>query len=185
MNRFALVVAVSLCMLPTACWLLNSSDRPQTVAAARVLNEPLTIAASTSGGNATTGRWYLSVNSAGKAELTIDATPDRVRREFSISEEQMAALRELLVSERFFELQDAYGELVPDGGIDAITVTIGDESRTVRIHYLMNWIEDRKHRLREPARALRVLLLIRGWFDDPGAADSREHHRMVIEAAEA
>jgi hypothetical protein len=86
------------------------------------------------------------------------------------------------VRERFFELQNDYGEIVPDGGTQAITITIGASSKTVRLNYLMNWVNQEPAKLREPARAIRVGVLIRDWFDDSDAVDSREYDQKVLDA---
>jgi hypothetical protein len=47
----------------------------------------------------------------------------------------------------------------------------------------MNWVQGDKGKLREACHAIRVGLLIRGWFDDAGAVDLREFDKRVLEAA--
>jgi hypothetical protein len=134
------------------------------------------------GGGLTSGDWNLSVNSAGQAQLTVFSQPADKSVEFSVSPEKLNELRELLVRERFFELQNDYGEIVPDGGTQAITITIGASSKTVRLNYLMNWVTQEPAKLREPARAIRIGVLIRDWFDDSDAVDSRGYDQKVLDA---
>ena len=163
-----------------------SADKEQRVDVTyQVQEDPLTIAVSTVGRFAKGYSWHLSVNSSGKAELTIDTFPERTRREFQIPAERLEALRKLLLQEQFFELKDEYGQIVPDGSTDTITVIAGEEVKTVKLQFLMNWANHEKSKVREPARAVRVLLLIREWFDDPNAVDLRRYDRMVVEAAES
>jgi hypothetical protein len=154
------------------------------VAAAESGDEPLTLAVSCVGRFAKGRPWYLSVNSAGKAELTIDTPGGPVRRQFDVPKERLAALRKALADEAFFDLADEYGQHVPDGGVQTLTVTLGGRTRSVKVRYLMNWVTaNEKAKLREPSRAVRLLVLVRGWFDAPEAADLRPYERKVLEAA--
>ncbi len=145
---------------------------------------PLTISVSTGGRFSSGSSWYLSVNSVGQAELTIDTFPDRTSKRFQVSQEQLAEFRNALTAERFFELGGEYGQKVPDGSESAVTVTAGRHANTVRIHFLMNWIAADKAKLREPSRAVRLLVLVRGWFDSTEAVDLRPFDRKVLDEAE-
>jgi hypothetical protein len=149
----------------------------------KIRQAPLTVSMSTIGDFAEGNSWYLSVSSAGQAHLVIDTFPQRTTRLFTVSDQQLSALREALINERFFELADEYGEQVPDGSTCSLTVTVGDVTKSVEIHFLMNWIHRDKAKLREPSRAVRVGLLVRGWFDDAEAVDLRRYDHMVLEAA--
>ena len=40
-----------------------------------------------------------------------------------------------------------------------------------------------KAKLREPSRAVRLLVMVRGWFDEAEAVDEREYDKMVLDAA--
>lgn len=95
----------------------------------------------------------------------------------------MAEFRRSLVEERFFELRGEYGEIVPDGGIQTLTVTAGRHTNTVKIHFLGNWVLTDKAKLREPSRAVRLLVLLRGWFKEPEAADGRDYYRRFLDPA--
>lgn len=91
-------------------------------------------------------------------------------------------LRKALQKERFFDLGDSYGELAVDSGTTTIQVTAGDFTKTIELHSLVNWIPTEPARLREPSRAVRVLEIIRAWFNAPEAVDSRKYDQMVIGA---
>ena len=165
-------------------WVLQASGNDGAPAVRhKVRTAPLTLAASCEGRFSRGESWRLSVNSSGQAEITISTHPRPTRRQFQIPAPQWAALRKSLEDERFFELADAYGEQVPDGSTTTLTVTAGEMTKTVRLRYLMNYVRNEKAKLREPARALRVQMLIRGWFTDAEAVDLRPNERRVIEAA--
>jgi hypothetical protein len=145
---------------------------------------PISVIASTTGRFGTGHSWHLSVNSAGRAHLTIYTYPKPQSREFDISAEQIRQLAEVLENERFFTLQADYGERVPDGSTVTITIVKGDDTRTVSIHFLMNWVRHTPSKLKEPARALRVFRVVRGWFDDQDAVNLKKYDDLVIEAAD-
>jgi hypothetical protein len=52
------------------------------------------------------------------------------------------------------------------------------------LRFLMNWVHYDVAKLEEPARAIRVLNVIRGWFDDAEAVDLRKYDRMVLDAVD-
>ena len=107
-------------------------------------------------------------------------SPSRFRRL------QLEELRGLLVSEQFFTLNEDYGQLVPDGGTQSLTITVGDRTHTVRIHFLGNCVAAHDiSKLQEPARALRVWKLIRSWFSHPQAASSLPYYQRVLDAVKA
>jgi hypothetical protein len=163
--------------------LLASGGNGAPAVTHKVRSAPLTVAASCEGRFSKGHSWRLSVNSSGQAEVTISTYPRPTRRQFQIPAPEWAAFRQALEEERFFELADAYGEQVPDGSTSTLTVTAGDVTKTVRLRYLMNYVRNDNAKLREPARALRVQMLIRGWFADAEAVDLRPYDRRVIEAA--
>jgi hypothetical protein len=143
---------------------------------------PLSIAVSTVGDFAMGESWYLSVDSTGQAELTISTLPEKTRRRFEISDAQLAELVAALEKERFFDLKDDYGDLVPDGSTETVTIVRGDQAKTVRVHFLMNWVHSDQAKLREPSRAVRILMLIRSWFNDAEAVDLTRYDQMVLNA---
>jgi hypothetical protein len=143
---------------------------------AQVQHGPLTISASETG-STTTGSWRLRVDPAGKASLKIDAVPSAKTRQFVVSQAQLDELRKALARERFFELADAYGQPVVDGSTTTLQISAGDVSQTVELRSLMNRAGD------DPSRAVRVLQIIRGWFNDPEAAGMREYDRRALVAA--
>jgi hypothetical protein len=152
-------------------------------------DSPISVIASTRGAFPAfaggTRSWHLSVNSAGRAHLTIYTFPKRQTREFNVRPEQIDKLAEVLEKEQFFGLKPDYGEQdVADASFDTITIVRGDIARTVRIHYLMNWVYNDPSKLKEPARAVRVFQVVRGWFDDKDAVDLRKYEDMVLKAAD-
>ena len=169
-----------------AAVLPGDADEPRkpAVTAAQLEDAPLTIAVSTVGRFAKGHSWHLSVNSAGQAELTIDTVPERTRKRFQVSKEHLAEFRKALAEERFFELKGEYGQLVPDSSEQSVTVAAGRHANTVKVHFLMNWVAGKdKAKLQEPSRAMRLLVLVLGWFDEAQAVDLREYDRRVLDAA--
>jgi hypothetical protein len=148
--------------------------------ASDIATKPITIVAREE--SASRYPWSFRVNSNGKAELGIGFDFER-KRPFTVSDEHLQELRKLLIRERFFELGDEYGERVLDGSEDILTITMGQSTKTVRIGFLMNWVSSERAKLREPARAIRVWMLVRGWFSDPDVADLRKYDQMVLDAA--
>lgn len=146
-------------------------------------DSPLTLQASTVGRFGQGHSWHLNVDSAGQAELKIETYPVIVKR-FQITAEQMAEFRKALTDERFFELGPEYGDLVVDGSVDSLSVSTGPHTHTVKVHFLMNWVHSDRAKLREPSRAVRLLVMIRGWFDEPEAVDLRKYDKMVLDAAQ-
>jgi hypothetical protein len=149
---------------------------------AQVAKGPLTISASQTG-STTTGSWRLRVDRTGKAFLKIDAVPSAKTRQFVVSQSQLDELRQALLRERFFELADSYGQLVPDGSRTTLQISAGDVSQTVELRFFGNWAKNEPEKLQEPSRAVRVLQIIRGWFNDPEAAGMREYDRRALVAA--
>jgi hypothetical protein len=127
--------------------------------------------------------WYLSVNSAVQAELTLRGRT-RTRRVFDVPKIQLEAFRKALNEENFFDLGEHQGGQVVDGSTQSLTVTIGDRSWTVKVHYLANLLQEAsdKGRLREPARAVRLMVIIRSWFADAGAHDHTAYNQRVLDA---
>jgi len=126
--------------------------------------------------------WTLEMGADRNAKLTIHAFPDKIRRSFHVTQEQIDELATVLVAERYFELNNAYGELVPDGGSQTIMVTLGEQSNTVELNYFMNWANYEPERLPEPARGVSVWMHIRQWFDDAEAVNLKRYDQMVVDA---
>jgi hypothetical protein len=150
------------------------------IAKAHLEYGPITLAANCVGNFARGRSWYLSVNSAGQAELTISG---RDPIQFHVPQDQWKAFRSALSEQRFFELAEEYGEVVPDSSSQALTVIAGDVTKTVRVRFLMNWVQGDRAKLVEPARAVRLLMAVRGWIPDAEAADLRPYDQRVLDAA--
>ncbi len=155
----------------------------QSVQTADGSDEPMTVAASCVGRFAKGRSWYLSVNSAGEAELTILTRPEPTRRRFVVPRQQLTDLRKAINEERFFGLGDEFGERVADSSKTTVTIVVGERAKSVRLRYLMNWVHGDHAKLREPSRAVRISAMIRSWFDDAEAVDLRRYDRMVLDAA--
>ena len=145
---------------------------------------PMTISLSEWGDFSTGHSWNLSVNAAGDAVLTVHTSPANTTKLFQVSEAQLTELRNLLIRERFFRLADGYGEQVLDGSTSTITIALGEFAKTVHIQYLMDWVHSEPEKLREPARAVRVEMLIRSWFQHPNAVDSTQYNQRVLDTVE-
>jgi hypothetical protein len=142
---------------------------------------PMTISASNVGRFSHRYSWYLSVNSAGHAKLTIATMPQKTILEFNVKSKDLLTLRDEIATQKFFDLQNQYGELVPDGSASTITITIGQTTKTVRLDYIKNATQKgNKNALHEIQRAIRVSQIIRGWFDDPRAFDSRPYEIELL-----
>jgi hypothetical protein len=172
--------------------LIVGSVRAQSTRPAKVRSKPtqyqiehgpLSISASEIGMFSKGDSWELQVRPNGKA--TLDIFFGKKKREFEISKTQLDELRKALVKERFFDLADEYGQLVADGSTTTVTVSVDGKTKTVALKFLMNWVHDHDAaaKLQEPSRAIRVLNVIRGWFNDPDAVDLRKYDRMVLDAA--
>jgi hypothetical protein len=153
-------------------------------ASAKAADEsPLTVAVSNVGNFAKGGPWYLSVNSAGKAELTIEpgiGQPKRIQRQFDVTQDQLAEFRKALDREKFFDLAEEYGQRVPDGSIQTLTVVRGGRAKSIKLQFLMNWVvANDKEKLRDPSRAIRLLVLISGWINDSEINDPKFYQRVL------
>ena len=146
---------------------------------------PLTLSACVTGDFGTKSTWYLSTNSAGEVEVTMIGVEGESSRRFVVTNRRMRLFREQLISERFFDLDSEYGEMVPDGGTEVISVVVGDISHSVTLHYYMDWVnQNSQAKLREPARALRIMQEIRRWFNDKAAVNLSRYRNAAISVAE-
>ena len=171
-------ISIVLLMLLPSC-----AEKEDDAIDPKGLTGPITAALTTEGRFANGRSWQLTVNADRTANLNIDSYPASASRTFAVTEAQIEELRSLLIDERFFELNEEYGQIVPDGSTRTITITCGERSHTVQLHFLMNWVRGDTSRLREPARAVRVWRHIRRWFDDAEAVDLERYDQMVLDAA--
>ncbi len=145
---------------------------------------PITIAMSEVGDFQSGHTWYLSVNSSGDAVVEIRKPGESVKQPYQATTQQVTSLRELLIAEKFFDFDDDYGDKVPDGSTQTLTIAVGDYEKTVRVHFLMNWVNQFGNRgpLLEAARALRVWLAARNWFQHADAVDTRSYDQRILNA---
>lgn len=125
--------------------------------------------------------WYLSVNSAGAAELTIPDGSGLKHRSFVVARQKLAELAEALDRERFFDLDRDYGQFVPEGTTNSITVVKGNQANTVRLHFLGNWALSDQSKLVEPGRAIRIRMIVSSWFDDAETLHNREYYQKILD----
>ena len=182
MKVIVAAVLVGICSLLVVVGQRTAGEQKRSGAAYQIEHDPLTLAVSNVGRE----HWHVSVNSAGKGELTVtlDVAAQRRQVELAVAKDEFDALRQLLLSERFFDLADTYGYEVPDHGTTTLTVIAGDELKTVQIHYVNELIKDDKRTFRELARALRVLELLYSWCDDPITTRAQESLQDVIALAQ-
>lgn len=173
--------AIAVCLVLS---LVGSSTSGQTTETITRHVTPLTIAASTVGRFSKGASWFLSVNSAGQAELEIWSSMHTARKQrtLQITQGQIQELEQAIEREKFFDMAPIQGQAVPDGSWSTLTIVRGDRAHTVRIGYLMNWVHSDQEKLREPARAVRVFRVIRSWFNDPEAVDGSKYDQMVLDA---
>lgn len=142
---------------------------------------PITVSASEVGRFAKGKSWYLSVNSAGQATVTVDGDLKHARQ-LMVTPEQVAGIRQAAQFLDFFMLDGDYGEFEPFGNVRTISITIGRFTNTVRIHSLKNVdLSDR-------TALLRLMPVINFWnkvrelIPFPEAADSRPDDQILSNA---
>ena len=125
--------------------------------------------------------WSLIVNADGSASITMNTHPTPKIRHFKVPTKELDTFREVAAAQRFFDLGAEYGSHVPDSGKRAITVHIGQKSKTVRLLFLSPTSADSS----EVKRALLVWKIARNWFNDAGAADTRAHDKQILDTPSA
>jgi hypothetical protein len=125
--------------------------------------------------------WRLEVNPDGSARLRIQDFRFPKDRRFKVAPEQLAQLRKAIVSERFFDLDNDYGDRVPDGSTRTLTIGYGKQRKTVRFHFLTPAFGGGK-KVPEMQRALRVWNTVRAWFSDAEAVDDRPYQKDIMNA---
>jgi len=167
----AALVVVSLCAY-------GRHETSETESA--IQNGPLTITVNQDGLFSKGYSWELQVGPSGNATLNIESSPTATTRWFVVSQAKLDELRAALLRERFWDLAGAYGRLVADGHTTTLQVSAGGFTKKVELLFLDAYEGEKA---RESSRPLRVLMIIRGWFNDPGAVDLRKYDQMVIDAA--
>ena len=183
-NRIATIL-ILLLLIATGCNrqpVATTEESPPKQHATVDESKQLSITLDNEGRFAEGSSWTLTVNSDRSAALEIRTFPDSQTRIFTLTVDQMDALRSTLEAERFFDLADKYGEVVPDGSTRTITVQLGDTKKTVELNFLMNWVHSEPDKLVEPARAVRIWRHCREWFSDDEAVDLGRFNQMVLDA---
>lgn len=165
----------------TACTKQNKVHVGLNPSAQQIRTRPITIATSNSGDFSQGYSWFLSINSSGDTCLQIETPPKTTVRTFRIPANQMKELREAIITAKFFELKDKYGEAVPSSSTQSIMVNVGQTTKSIIIEYLPNAIEDSDHSTR--SEIIRLLVLrgkLRELFEDPEAVDIRKHEQQFL-----
>jgi len=142
-------------------------------------NAPLSISLSIDGRFSQGHSWELSVTPGGKARLSI-SSPGNTQVDFRVSDAQLTLLRNAILRERFFELGDTYGQLVPDGSTRRISVELGQHAKTVELRFLGETGAQSPEDLREAQRPVRLWLIVRDWFEHRDAVDLRRYDRVFL-----
>jgi len=144
---------------------------------------PMAVVASQIGQFQKGNSWTLRFNSTGWSDLSVSDVPGNQIKQFTASIESLNRIRELLISDKFFLLEDEYGEPAPGGHTKTLSVTLGNKWRKeVRIHYLANGWLSTNQKLSDPVRALHSYNVIRSWFSSnaPNLADTLERDNEVM-----
>jgi hypothetical protein len=126
--------------------------------------------------------WRLRINERGVSKLLLFSRIEKGEQPLVVPQGRIAALREAVRRERFFDLKESYGEMPVDG--PERRMEIWDNGRHKKVEILtirpgkMLAATDRL----ELGRALRVWMAIRDCFEAPGALDSRAEDRKFLSA---
>jgi hypothetical protein len=121
--------------------------------------------------------WTLRFDATGQCDLSVDNVPANQIEKFTIGPESLNRIREHLVQDKFFLLEDEYGKAISGGHTKTVSVTLGDKwKKEVRLHYGPNGWLATTQKSGEPLRALYTYNVIRGWFSSkaPNLADTFE-----------
>jgi hypothetical protein len=181
MTRASMLVVTALLIVAFAGQLANShsavqasQDASSKISPTALERLPITLSMSVGGRFSKGKAWFLSVNSAGQAELTMGYGDSPLRRQFTVSQQQMADLRKALKDNQFFDLGDQYGPRAADSVLTTITVTVGRWSKAITLHNTPPKPSEAE------CRVVRVALLIHNWFDDKEAVDMREWYQRAL-----
>jgi hypothetical protein len=145
----------------------------------------MTVVAQCDGSSLEGGWWELRVGPGGGTVAVGGGATERVQ----VSAEEWKGFGEMLLREHFFELEEQYGETVPDDASSTLSVTAGGVTKGVRVGYLMNWVAATprdprgREKLAEAAPAARLMVRVRGWISDERAMDLRRYYGVAVDAA--
>lgn len=114
--------------------------------------------------------WNLDVDARGDAQVSEVLQSPKISK-FKVLPIQLAELKQTVVTERFFELGDEYGDRVPNGSTINIKITQGKVCKSVSLLYLKNWEQEGNKKLPEARRAERILSLLMKWKNDASQKD--------------
>lgn len=175
-----LTTTVALCLffgLASGCSVLAHEGVPR-----KVLEQPLTIAASCEGDFIEQRSWFLSIASSGSGELTVlEYNGEAYAKAVEISKEEIRALRKVIEDANYFELKETeFGKLASGGPICSLAITEGRKTTVVQLKYMLGLHELRERNDQkgirdypEALRAMRVFGKVRSLLNDSRAYDPR------------
>ena len=124
--------------------------------------------------------WSLEINDPGAKTLLLYSDIQAGAKAIVVTPKQIAAVREALSHERFFDLKDSYGEMLLHGPERTIEIWMGGQHKRVEILTISPDMKIPATERQEIGRALRVWATIRGCFGAPGALDSRSEDQEFL-----
>jgi hypothetical protein len=163
-------------------------SQPKSPHEAYLRSQPLTVVLSTQS-TGIDGSWCASVDFGGDGRVRFGSGAISQQAQFTATEPQLTQLREALIAEHFFDLPSDVGELVPDGGSSAMTIVVGQQSKTVRLLFLGN-MANRPNDYSLPereqaARALRIWLIASDPVAEPRVATGRQYAMKTLAKLDA
>jgi hypothetical protein len=118
------------------------------------------------------------MNAEGHCAVVLLTTPASVI-ELELDKKVVDSIRNAVRAEKFFELNDRYGQLSLDSSTITMAITMGSVTKVVRIADLGAYQMD-PGEAAEVARAANVYSEIRGTFNDARAMDHREFFKELL-----
>lgn len=163
MHKFLIFIVMFVCFIFLGCRRIDRTEREIS---------PVTIAASCFGDFDEKSSWHLSIASSGIGEATVLTQPEVKRYEVSLSSHEMRELRKAGEVTFSDNLLDEYGVAVPSAPVRSLTITIGSESKFVRIRSLLPALENASNaELKHMLFLISLFKLLQSKLDDTDAAN--------------
>lgn len=121
--------------------------------------------------------WSIQIDGNGNAHLSLHGTKTS-ERDIKISPERLSEFKECLDQEKYFDLPEQVGLVVPSGGKRRLVIRLRGKEHSVTINYL-NLKELKDVEIPTARRAARIWASLRGLFDDRDAFDIRPYEESV------
>lgn len=151
-----------------------------------VFEDPMTIAAGYTGTFNAGYSWFVSINSSGNASVHIQISNISVTSEFKVADSIIDEIKQAVSVPDFFSGPTSYGDVVLDGRTQSLTVVVGQESRSVRIEQIADYVNTQKNteketkELRDLSNLLRIMNCCRDCFSHPLAFESTTVNQRYI-----